>query len=35
MIRISKDAFYINGGFSNPHQFRKMINGKWTFWSRA
>lgn len=30
--RISKATFYLNGGLSNTHQFRKMIGGVWTYW---
>lgn len=30
--RISKRAFYNDGGFSNPRHFRKMCSGSWTYW---
>ena len=33
--RISKRQFYLAGGFSNPHQHRKMKSGAWTYWRAA
>lgn len=33
--RISKRQFYRAGGFSNPHQHRKMKSGCWTYWRTA
>ena len=32
--QISKDAFYLNGGFSNPHQYRRMIGDVWCYFER-
>jgi hypothetical protein len=31
--RITKREFYLNGGFSNPRQFRKMVAGKWCYYA--
>jgi hypothetical protein len=31
--KISKDAFYANGGFANTRQFRKMISGEWVHYA--
>lgn len=30
--RIRKRTWYLNGGFSNPRQYRRMVGGVWTYW---
>lgn len=30
--RVSKRDFYLNGGFANTQQFRRMRGGAWTYW---
>ena len=32
--QISKAAFYRNGGFSNPHQYRRMIGDSWCYFEK-
>ncbi len=32
--QISKGAFYHNGGFANPHQYRRMIGHAWCYFER-
>lgn len=32
--QISKEAFYRNGGFSNPRQYRRMIDGRWRYFKK-
>lgn len=31
--RISKRAFYYNGGLSNPDQFRQFVDGAWHYYA--
>lgn len=33
--KISKQAFYKDGGFSNPRYFRVTRSGKWAYYSRS
>lgn len=30
--RISKREFYLNGGLSHTHQYRKATRSGWTYW---
>lgn len=33
--RISKRAFYRNGGFADTRQFRRMVSGVWQYYRAA
>ena len=31
-VRTSKRNWYLNGGFANPDNYRRMRGGAWTYW---
>ena len=32
--QMTKAAFYKNGGFANPYQYRRMIDGVWCYFEK-